>query len=335
MRILHLLASPVWSGPAENVALLAVAQRALGHDVTIAIDRKREGLKDEEPLKPRLQKLSLLDERGLELSVKSSPLAWLRDVRLLKKQPLDVVHSHFSHDHFIARFGRPKSTLLVRSVHAPRSLKGLLKADAYTSTSQKDALPPAPKRTLQALLSPEFKPSADKEALRKELNLKGAPLIGMVSHFQPSRRHDLGLRAFAELRRIVPAARLVLIGDGPLRAELEAQARSLSVDVTFAGYQRGDQFLRHLQALDAVWLLGLGNDFTARAARQARACDVRVLGVDEGALPQWCDVTVPLTAEAIAIATTALKRRAVKEPTNDELARDVIALYEEARVSHP
>ena len=37
MKILHLLASPVFSGPAEVVAQLAFAQRTQGHDVTVAL----------------------------------------------------------------------------------------------------------------------------------------------------------------------------------------------------------------------------------------------------------------------------------------------------------
>lgn len=402
MKILHLLASPVWSGPAENIALLAVEQRKLGHDVSIAIDRKRPGLRDEEPLRPRLEALQLLDESGLELSVKSAPWMWLSDVRTLKRQKLDVVHSHFTHDHFIARFGCPKSAVLVRSIHAERSLKSVPKADGYTGYADRNPLPKAPRRTLRALLAPEFEPAADKAALRiRLLNLHGAAviatsstadkqakdagatganaanpgvmaggaevaqsavsaepptdagdvtgtlaakratdaavamngalLIGMVSHLVPGRGHDLGLRAFAELRRIRRDAQLRIIGDGPLRTELEALARTLDVPVTFVGYQSGADFVEHLQALDVVWLLGLGNDFTARAARQARACDVRVVGVDEGALPEWSDVTVPRTAEAIAVATTDVKRRSVPSLTNEDIARDVLALYEEAR----
>lgn len=332
MRILHLFASPVWSGPAENIALLAEAQRALGHDVSIAIDRKRPGLKDEEPLRPKLEALNLLDNSGLELSVKSLPWAWVKDVRTLRRLTLDVVHSHFSHDHFIARFGRPKGASVVRSVHAPRSLKRLPQADGYTAPTERDALPPGPHRVLMPLLSPDFQPASDRAALRRELNLSGAPLIGMVSHFQPSRRHDLGLRAFAEVKRLHPSAQLVFVGDGPLRTELQAQARSLGVQVRFAGYQQGDAFVRHLQALDVVWLLGLGNDFTARTARQATACGAHVIGVNEGALSQWADVVVPLTAEAIAMASLSSdgKPRARPAPSNEDVAREVLALYEEA-----
>ena len=73
MRILHLLSTPFWSGPAENVALLALAQRALGHEATVAVDRLRTRVGSEEPVIPRLQALGpgLLDEGGLQLSVKS------------------------------------------------------------------------------------------------------------------------------------------------------------------------------------------------------------------------------------------------------------------------
>ena len=115
MRILHLLASPFWSGPAENVGLLAAAQARLGHQVTVAVDRRRAPAAAEEPVVPRLRSLGILDEGGLELSVKSTPLGLWRDWRLLRRREVEVAHCHFSHDHFLARWGLPKKTRLVRS----------------------------------------------------------------------------------------------------------------------------------------------------------------------------------------------------------------------------
>src|SRR5262245_56389292 len=123
MKILHLLSTPFWSGPAENVALLALAQRALGHEATVAVDRLRTQVASEEPVVPRLRALGsgLLDEGGLQLSVKSSPLALVRDAAGLRRRSVDVVHAHFTHDHLLAAVGRPRRTVLVRSIHAPRS----------------------------------------------------------------------------------------------------------------------------------------------------------------------------------------------------------------------
>ncbi len=337
MRILHLLASPFWSGPAENVGLLALAQREAGHEVTVAVDRRRKKVAAEEPAVPRFEALGLLDSGGLELSVKSPPWSIWRDMRRLRKRSLDVVHAHFSHDHLIARWACPPGAVLIRSVHAPRSLRASLpRADAYTvpASTQVPRLMGRRVQVLPPLVDPGFRPSNDREALRKQLGLTGSPLIGMVSTFQPSRRHSLGVAAFARLSRVSPQARLVLVGDGVLLDPVRQQVRELGLEerVTFTGYQQGDAFVRWLQVLDEVWILGLGNDWSGRAAAQARACQVRVVAVEEGALPSLADVRVEdLTPEAVVAASQSQERALVQHPSNQRIAEDVLSLYERAR----
>ncbi|MGZ3459652.1 MAG: glycosyltransferase [Archangium sp.] len=339
MRILHLLASPFWSGPAENVALLALAQREAGHEVTVAVDRRRTEIPAEEPSVPRLKALGLLDEGGLELSVKSPPWAVWRDTRRLKARSVDVVHAHFTHDHLVARWGRPRGAVLIRSVHAPRSLRSSLPdADAYTvpSSSMITRLVGRRVRVLPPLVDPMFRPTEDREALRRELGLTGSPLFGMVSTFQPSRRHSLGVEAFAKLRQGHTGARLVLVGDGEQVELVRQQVRGLGLEeaVTFAGYQKGEAFVRWLRALDEVWVLGLGNDWSARVAAQARACGVRVVAVEEGNLPSLADALVEeLTPEAVVAASESGARALVAHPSNARIAADVLALYEQARAA--
>ena len=265
MRILHLLASPFWSGPAENVALLALSQREAGHEVTVAVDRRRTEVTSEEPGAPRFEALGLLDEGGLELSVKSPPWKVWGDTRRLRRMRVDVVHAHFTHDHLVARWGRPGGAVLIRSVHAPRSLRASLPAaDAYTvpSSSLITKLVGRRVRVLPPLVDALFRPAEDREELRRELGLKGEPLVGMVSTFQASRRHELAVEAFARLRQKKAGARLVLVGDGGLVEPVREQVRRLGLEegVTFAGYQKGEAFVRWLRALDEVWVLGLGND---------------------------------------------------------------------------
>lgn len=332
MKVLHLLASPYFSGPAESLSQLALAQRALGHDVSIAVDRKRHETAAEELSVPRLQTLGLLADVGLELSVKSSPLAVARDIKTLRSLAVDVIHCHFSHDHLLARWGRPKSTTLVRSIHAPRSVRRLMPiADAWTVPYEALKRPFMGDRVivLPPLVSPAFVPPVSRIEVRRRLELPDVPLIGMVSTFQPSRRHDVGVSAFEELVKRRPEAHLVLVGDGELVGAVQAlvKGKGLSARVHFVGYQRGEAFVRWLQALDEVWVLGLGNDFSARAAAQARSVGVRVVGVAEGALPTFADVVVPPRATLIAEAALTAERRPVALERPEALAARVLELY--------
>ncbi len=336
MKILHLLASPFFSGPAQLVTELALAQRELGHQVSVAVDARRRETPAEELARPRLEQLGLLDRGGLELSVKSTPAQLLRDLRNLHRRELDVVHSHFTHDHLLIRLARPRGATRIRSIHAARSLRwSLPAADGYTVPVSEwlARLPEHSARTvLPPLVGAEFQRAP---AARAALGLEGSPLIGMVSTFQPSRRHRLGIEAFARLRAKHPSARLVLVGDGRLEAPLRAQVAEAGLEqsVTFAGYQQGEAFVRWLSALDEVWILGLGNDYSARAAAQARRCGVRVVAAEEGALPDYADAVVrPLSADAVVVASLEGTRRQLEVPAPGAVAAAVLALYRQAGV---
>jgi glycosyltransferase involved in cell wall biosynthesis len=337
MRILHLLASPAFSGPAENVALLALAQRALGHAVEVAVDRRRAQVSSEELAVPRLEALGLLGGHELELSVKSPPWRMAADAWRLRGRQVDVVHAHFSHDHLVARLGRPKGAALVRSIHAPRSLRRTLPfAHGYTVPSERELAPlvGAPVAVLPPLVAPEFVPAADRRALRAALGVEGEPVIGMVSTFQASRRHDVGLGAFAGVLREWPGARLVLVGDGEQEGAIRARIRELGLQevVHLAGYQRAAAFVTWLQALDEVWVLGLGNDWSGRVAAQARACGVRVVAVQAGALSRYADVLVDdVTPESVSAASLGGQRRPRALVSNEEIASRVLTLYARAQ----
>lgn len=334
MRVLHLLSSPVFSGPAEAVALLALAQRRAGATVAVAVDKKRAGTGTEEPAAPRLQALGLLDGRGLSLSTQDGLGALVGDVRRLKQLPLDVVHCHASHDHWVAWLGRPAGARLVRSLHAPRSIRwSLPPADAFTvpAADLLGRLRPGPAMVLPALVdAAHFRPSPDRPGLRRALGLPVGPVVGMASTFQPSRGHGLALQAFAQLRARVPAATLVLLGDGVLEPTLRLaiEEAGLGDAVRLPGYQRGAEFIRWLQALDEVWVLGLGNDWAGRTALQARACGARVVAAPLGALPIWADaVLAEVTPAALAAVALGPGRRAVPLPDVDTVAATVLGLY--------
>jgi phenylacetate-CoA ligase len=68
-----------------------------------------------------------------------------------------------------------------------------------------------------------------------DLPARPAPLLLWIKRFDNVSNPTLMVRAYALVRRQIPAARLVMIGDGPRRAEIEALAAGLGAPVEFAG----------------------------------------------------------------------------------------------------
>jgi glycosyltransferase involved in cell wall biosynthesis len=66
----------------------------------------------------------------------------------------------------------------------------------------------------------------------------GAPVIGIVARLREEKDHLLLLAAMALVRRRCPAAHLLVVGDGPEHAALEARADALGIRdaVTFVGH---------------------------------------------------------------------------------------------------
>lgn len=85
-------------------------------------------------------------------------------------------------------------------------------------------------------VDPERFDAVGRADARRSLGLPDGPWIGFVGAFYRSRALDQLVRAMAEVRKAVPQARLLLVGDGPERSSLEAAARDLGPgDVRFLG----------------------------------------------------------------------------------------------------
>ncbi len=92
-----------------------------------------------------------------------------------------------------------------------------------------------------------------KRAARRELALPESPLVfGFTGYYRDWHRLELVVEALA--RRELADAHLVLIGEGPARAELEARARSCGVEsrVHFAAARPHDEIPRLLAAFDVA-----------------------------------------------------------------------------------
>ena len=288
MKILELLSSPVWTGPAEPMASVADELRRRGHDVQIAVDARRPG-----DLRDRLRALGFTVRDDLALSTRGFPPPVLADAMRLARigRGFDVVHAHFSNDHTAALLGLRRGRdgpRLVRTVHSARSLRDRpLQGMAHRRTDGVIAVCDAharvlldrfhldPRRVLAtrgAVDAEWFSP--DGTDLRDELGLApGQPVVGIVSRVKPDRRHAELVDAFRLVADRLPDARLVVVGRGEgldaVRARVAHQA--LEGAVVFAGYRTGPELAAAYRTLDVKVLLAEGNDGTCRALLEAMA----------------------------------------------------------------
>jgi glycosyltransferase involved in cell wall biosynthesis len=71
---------------------------------------------------------------------------------------------------------------------------------------------------------------AERDAKRASMGaLAGDVLIGCVANLRVEKRHDALLTTFSELLRELPGLRLILVGDGPCRPDIERRIQALGI----------------------------------------------------------------------------------------------------------
>ncbi|MGZ4809614.1 MAG: glycosyltransferase, partial [Thermoanaerobaculia bacterium] len=217
-----------------------------------------------------------------------NPMAFGRSVRairaLIDHHQFDVVHAHLTYDHWLARIACRRRSLLARTFHAERVLRRdplsqmLMKAtDAVFIIN--DAFRESPAvRDLHPIFTPppldrkQFR--ADGPNVRATYGLEdAAPLVVAIGKLSADRGFETVLQAFAQFRERHTAARLMIIGHGEHRPELERVASQLAIahHVVWAGYHE-DDLAGHYRAADLLFFTAVGSDAGHRAVLEAMAC---------------------------------------------------------------
>jgi glycosyltransferase EpsF len=138
--------------------------------------------------------------------------------------------------------------------------------------------------------------------LRAALGLSASStVIGHVGRFEPMKNHGLLLQVFERFLQVEPSAHLLLVGEGPLRTDMEDQVREkkLSSSVTFLGLRNDVPEL--LKAMD-LFLFPSEYEGLGLAVIEAQAAGVPVVCSDR--IPAEADLglggirRVPLDASA-------------------------------------
>lgn len=92
-----------------------------------------------------------------------------------------------------------------------------------------------------------------REELRRELNIGDNIAIGHVGGFFEQKNHSFLVEIYREIKKMKPDCKLFMIGDGPLKSEIEKQSQGL--DVVFTGSI--DNVNDYLNAMDVMVLPSL------------------------------------------------------------------------------
>jgi len=298
LRVLHLAANRWWTGSADPIVRLLNGLQQRGHRVLLGIVRG-----DRFEVKAREAGIPLLSD--LSLNPHFRPRDFLKDLlrlrRLVARNDIQIIHCHHSHDHWLGALCR-SAAALVRTFHSLRAIKAgwpskvlHRRTHAVFAVSRQIQL-----RSLAAGFEPEqvwfvpgtadlrrFSPDLDGKAIREELGLEDARVVGSVARLVPNRGHELLIEGFRLLLRELPEARLLLVGKGEGRLRLERRVKELGLSerIRFAGYRDTD-LPQVLAAIDCFALMGAGSDESCRAALEAMAAATPVVARGVGALPE-------------------------------------------------
>jgi glycosyltransferase involved in cell wall biosynthesis len=111
---------------------------------------------------------------------------------------------------------------------------------------------------------------------------EGGQVVGVLATLTPAKGHDTFLKAAALIGARRPATRFAIVGDGPLRAALEEQARSLGLEdrLVFFGHQ--PRVADHLGAIDVLVSSSWDFEGHSNSILEAMSLGIPVVATDVG-----------------------------------------------------
>ena len=171
-----------------------------------------------------------------------------------------------------------------------------------------------------------FRP-IERRAAREKLGLPAeGPCVVAVGNLIPTKGQELLIAALAKLAMQRPALKLYLVGDGPQKASLEAQAKSLGLGdrVVFAGARPHDELPLWFNAAD-LSCLASRREGLPNVVLESLACGTPVLATRVGGVPEVLtsrDLGILADPEVASIAA-AMEEALARTWDRELLARHV------------
>ncbi len=287
MTILEYITPSRLGGAEEYFVRLVALQQQAGHRVLVVT--KRDAL-----LRSRLEG-SGAQVLGWLTRGKLDPLTLSRLLRLIRRERVDLVHTHLTTASWLgALAGRLARVPVVAHVHAADSKTWFQHADYLVAVAQgvkehlvEQGVPSARIPVCYYGLDiARFDALPSRDELRRELELPlDAPLVGVAASLQERKGHRFLLEAMAELSPKLPDLHAVFAGEGPEEGALRSLAAELKLGerVRFLGF-RGD--VRRVVPACDVFCLPSRKEGLSIAVMEAMAMRVPVVATRIAGMPE-------------------------------------------------
>ncbi|MCF8450288.1 MAG: N-acetyl-alpha-D-glucosaminyl L-malate synthase BshA [Taibaiella sp.] len=232
-------------------------------------------------------------------------------VNVIVNQQLDLLHLHYAIPHasaayfarqilkksgkdipFITTLHGTDITLVGKdATYAPVVTFSINESDAITAVSENLKEETLRSFTIEKEIHviPNFVDvkrfhQTDKNHFKQMLAPDGERILVHVSNFRTVKRVPDVVKIFAEVKKEIPA-KLLMIGDGPDRQNVEELARSMGLysDVRFLGKQ---EQISEILSISDLFLLPSQTESFGLSALEAMACSVPVISSNAGGLPE-------------------------------------------------
>lgn len=233
-------------------------------------------------------------------------------IDVVKYEQIDILHVHYAIPHAVSGFLAKQIVQQTHPIKVVTTLHGtditllgleptflplirfaLEQSDAITAVSsylrEKTVQSFTPGHDIRVI--PNFvdttvyrRSEEHRTAIRSRIAKEGEYIFLHTSNFRGVKRVQDTIRVLVEARASIPA-RLVLVGDGPERADAERLSRELGVSdyVTFLGKQTA---LPELLSAADIFLLPSQSESFGLSALEAMSCSVPVIASSVGGIPE-------------------------------------------------
>lgn len=245
MKIVHLDSHRAWRGGQQQVLYLTQFLQLQGHESMVVC--QTGGALFRRAHEAGVRALGLNMRHELDIAA-----AW-RLGRLLRRQRVDILHMHEPHAHSIGLLAsisapsvrkvvtrrvdfRPVRNLLSRYKYLLPDVRYLAVSEAVRKVMLDCGIAA---RDVQTVYSGVDLARVDAVHETSSVFPAGSRIIGTVGHLSGHKGHRYLLQAMRDVRQVERKARLVIVGEGRLRMDLETEAAALGLggSVCFTGFR--------------------------------------------------------------------------------------------------